>query len=198
MVNQMKKNIAIFASGTGSNFQAVAKACQEGIINAWVSLLVCDQPEALVISKAKKLKIEPFVFTVKDYQNKEAYEEAILAQLKGNHVDFVVLAGYMRLVGSTLLEAYPNKIVNIHPSLLPEFPGMNSIKRAFESGVGETGITVHYVDSGIDTGPIIAQRAVRIDENDTLESLEEKMHQVEHELYVEVLKGLCEDKEDEC
>ena len=186
------KKIAIFASGTGSNFEAVAKACQNGTIHAKVSLLVCDKPEALVISKAKSLNVEAFVLSVKDFKNKEAYEEAILAQLQKYKVELVVLAGYMRLIGQTLLEAYPDNIVNIHPSFLPEFPGVNSIKRAFESGVKETGITVHYVDSGIDTGPIIAQRVVAIDESDTLESLEEKMHRVEHQLYVEVLKELCE------
>jgi len=192
MANKVMKKIAIFASGTGSNFEAVARACQEGIINAKVSLLVCDKPEALVVSKAGRLNVEVLVLTPKEYESKKAYEEAILAQLQKYKVELMVLAGYMRLVGQTLLKAYPDKIVNIHPSLLPEFPGVNSIKRAFESGVKETGITVHYVDSGIDTGPIIAQRVVGIDENETLESLEEKMHKVEHELYVEVLKKLCE------
>ena len=185
------KKIAIFASGTGSNFEAVTKACQEGIINAKVSLLVCDKPEALVVPKARRMNVEVFTVSPKEYENKETYEEVILAQLQKHKVELVVLAGYMRLIGKTLLEAYPDRIVNIHPSLLPEFPGMNSIRRAFESGVKETGITVHYVDSGIDTGPIIAQRVVVIDESDTLERLEEKMHQVEHQLYVEVLKELC-------
>ena len=191
MANKVMKKIAVFASGTGSNFEAVAKACQDGIINAKVSLLVCDKPEALVVSKARRLNVEVLTVSPKEYESKEAYEEAILAQLQKHKIELVVLAGYMRLVGNTLLEAYPDKIVNIHPSMLPEFPGMNSIKRAFECGVKETGITVHYVDSGIDTGPIIAQKVVKIDENDTLESLEEKMHKVEHKLYVEVLKELC-------
>ena len=186
------KNIAIFASGTGSNFQAIAKACQDGMISARVALLICDQPEALVISKAKRLEVKVFTFSAKEYESKAAYEEILRDELDKHQVDLLVLAGYMRLVGKTLLEAYPNKIVNIHPSLLPAFPGMNSIQRAFESGVKETGITVHFVDSGIDTGPMIAQRVVKIDESDTLESLEEKMHKVEHQLYVEVLKKLCE------
>ena len=185
------RKIAIFASGTGSNFEAVTKACKNGIINAKVSLLVCDKPTALVVSKAKRLNVEVYAFSPKEYENKEAYEAVILTQLQKHNVELVVLAGYMKLVGSILLDAYPDKIVNIHPSLLPEFPGMNSIKRAFESGVKETGITVHYVDSGIDTGPIIAQKTVKVDKDDTLGSLEEKMHKVEHELYVEVLKELC-------
>ena len=186
------KKIAVFASGTGSNFQAIRRACEEGVINGQISLLVCDKPEAKVVAKAKSMNIEVFIFLAKEYEDRRAYEKDILAQLKRRGVELLVLAGYMRLVGSTLLEAYSNKIINIHPSLLPAYPGLNSIRRAFEDEVSETGITVHYVDSGMDTGPIIAQRVVKIEEGDTLETLEEKMHQVEHELYVEVLKELCE------
>jgi phosphoribosylglycinamide formyltransferase-1 len=186
------KKIGIFASGTGSNFQAIAKACKDGIINAQVSLLVCDKPQAGVISKAKSLDIEVFTFSAKEFDSKVAYEEECLTQLKKHQVELILLAGYMRIVGNTLLEAYPNKIINIHPSLLPDFPGINSIERAFNSGAKKTGVTVHYVDSGIDTGPIIAQRTVDIDDGDTLDSLEEKIHKVEHELYVEVLKDICD------
>ena len=186
------KKLGVFASGTGSNFQAIAKACEKGVINGQITLLVCDKPSAKVVAKAKNMNIEVFTFLAKEYENREAYEEEILGQLKRRDIELLVLAGYMRLVGGTLLEAYPNKIINIHPSLLPAYPGLNSIKRAFEDGVSETGITVHYVDDGMDTGPIIAQRTVKIDETDTLETLEERMHQVEHELYIEVLKELCE------
>jgi len=187
------KKIAVFASGTGSNFQAIAKACEKGVINGQITLLVCDKPDAKVIGKAKDMNIEVFTVLAKEYEDRAAYEKVILAQLRGQGIELLVLAGYMRLVGNTLLEAYPNKIINIHPSLLPAYPGLNSIKRAFEEGESETGVTVHYVDSGMDTGPIIAQRVVEIDDEDTLDALEERMHQVEHELYVEVLRKLCED-----
>jgi len=187
------RKIAVFASGTGSNFHAIAKACEEGVINGQISLLVCDQPEAKVVAKAKNMKIEVFTFLAKEYEDRASYEEDILTQLRGRGIELLVLAGYMRLVGSTLLEAYPNKIINIHPSLLPAYPGLNSIKRAFGEGESETGVTVHYVDRGMDTGPMIVQRTVKIQEGDTLEILEERMHQIEHELYVEVLKELCEE-----
>jgi phosphoribosylglycinamide formyltransferase-1 len=186
------RKIGIFASGTGSNFQAIAKACQEGIINAQVALLICDKPQAGVISKAKSLDVEVFTFSTKEYDSKVAYEKECLVQLRKHQVELILLAGYMRIVGSTLLEAYPDKIINIHPSLLPDFPGMNSIERAFKSGVKKTGVTVHFVDSGIDTGPIIAQRTVDIEEGDSLERLEGKIPQVEHELYVEVLNEICD------
>ena len=187
------KRIGVFASGTGSNFQAIEKACKEGIIKGEISLLVCDKPDAKVIAKAKAMNIEVFTFLGKEYKDRATYEKEILRELKSREIEMIVLAGYMRLVGDTLLEAFPKKIINIHPSLLPDYPGLNSIQRAFEDGVSKTGVTVHVVDSGMDTGPIIAQRGVEIKETDTLEALEERVHQVEHELYVEVLKELCKE-----
>jgi len=184
------KNIAVFASGNGSNFEAVATATISGNINAKVSLLVCDKPEAKVILRAKRLGIPVFVCSPQDFKNRAAHEERILAALKAAYVDFIVLAGYMRIIGKTLLSEYGGKIVNIHPSILPAFPGMDAISKAYESGAGHTGVTVHYIDEGVDTGPIIAQRQVEILPDDSLETLEERVHQVEHELYVEVLDGL--------
>ena len=186
------KKVAIFASGTGSNFEAIVKAVQSGKLNAKIALLVCDKPDALVISKAKSKGIESFVFSAKDFSGKEAYETEILSQLRKKEVELIALAGYMRIVGKTLLDAYPNQIVNIHPSLLPHFPGKDAIKQAYDAGVKETGVSVHYVDAGIDTGPIISQEKVEIKEADTLESLEKKVHQVEHVLYVVTLKNLLE------
>jgi phosphoribosylglycinamide formyltransferase-1 len=186
------KKIGVFASGTGSNFEAIAKACRDGIIDGEIAILICDKPDALVVSKAKSYEVDVFTFIAKDYENKKSYEEDILIQLRNHNIELIALAGYMRLVGETLLGAYEERIVNIHPSLLPEFPGINSIERAFVNGVKETGVTVHYVDSGIDTGAIIAQRIVPVEKRDTLETLEGKIHQVEHELYVDVLVKLCQ------
>lgn len=183
------KNIAIFASGNGSNFEAVANAAIGGEINAKVSLLVCDKPEAKVIARATRLGVPVFLCNPKEFANRAAHEKAILAALMEAEVDFVVLAGYMRIIGKTLLGEYGGRIVNIHPSMLPDFPGMDAIGAAFRSGATHTGVTVHYVDEGVDTGPIIAQRRVDILPGDNLESLEERVHQVEHELYVEVLKA---------
>jgi len=184
------KNIAIFASGNGSNFEAVATAAISGRINTKISLLVCDKPEAKVITRARQLDVPVLVCSPQDFPSRAAHERQILAALKKANVEFIVLAGYMRIVGETLLCEYGGKIVNIHPSILPDFPGMNAIEKALVSGASYTGVTVHYVDEGVDTGPIIAQRRVDILPGDTLETLEERVHQTEHELYVDVLRDL--------
>ncbi|MCL2828309.1 MAG: phosphoribosylglycinamide formyltransferase [Oscillospiraceae bacterium] len=186
------RNIAIFASGNGSNFEAIATATQAGEIGAKVSLLVCDKPDAHVIFRAKNHQIPVFAFSPAQYADKAAYEAEILDQLRALDIQFIALAGYMRLIGKTLLEAYPHRIVNIHPSLLPAFPGKGAIQQAYESGATETGVSVHYVDAGMDTGPVIAQRKVEIAETDTLQTLEEKLHKIEHNLYIETLKSLFE------
>jgi phosphoribosylglycinamide formyltransferase-1 len=184
------KNIAVFASGSGSNFQAIIEAIQEGKLDAQVSLLVCDHHDAFVIERANKAGIPSFVFQAKQYSSKEEYETEIILELKNRDVEFVVLAGYMRLLGPTLLNGYQGRIVNIHPSLLPAFPGKDAIGQAIRAGVQESGVTVHFVDEGMDTGPIIAQQSVSIDLNDTIESLQTKIHAVEHKLYPAVLQTL--------
>ena len=124
--------------------------------------------------------------------NKVEYEREILKELEAKEEEMLVLAGYMRLIGPTLLNAYPNRILNIHPALLPEFPGLHGIRDAFEAGVKQTGVTVHYVDNGVDTGPILAQKRVNIEENETLASLELKIHQAEHQLYPEVIQDVIQ------
>ena len=184
------KKIAVFASGSGTNFQAIMDAIQAGKLDAKIELLVCDKTGAASIQRAEKANIPTFVFTAKNYENKAAYEQAILHQLNENHVDFIVLAGYMRLIGQTLLNAFQGRIVNIHPSLLPAFPGKDAIGQALEAGVTQSGVTIHFVDEGMDTGPIIDQQSVDINDNETLESLQEKIHAVEHRLYPAVLQRL--------
>jgi phosphoribosylglycinamide formyltransferase 1 len=186
------KNIAIFASGSGTNFQAIVDAVKNGIVPARVALLVCDKPGAKVIERAERERIPTFVFSPKDYDSKAEFEQAILAELRKHEIEFIALAGYMRLIGPTLLDAYEGKIVNIHPSLLPAFPGKDAIGKAYRAGVKITGVTIHYVDEGMDTGPIIAQRAIAIHEGESLAQLEERIHEVEHELYPAVLKTLLE------
>ena len=185
------KNIAIFASGNGSNFEVITKAVQQGEISANIVLLVCDKPKAAVITRAKNLSIPVYVCDPKDYPNRAAHENQILTVIK--NVDFIVLAGYMRIIGEVLLSAYEGRIINIHPSLLPDFPGLNAIEAAFNAGVRQTGVTIHYVDAGVDTGPIIIQEEVTILPEDSLETLEARVHEVEHRLYVGVLKKLLRD-----
>lgn len=184
------KKIAVFASGSGTNFQAIIEAIKDGQLEAEICVLICDKENAYAIERAKTNGIPTFVFKPKDYPNKQAFEQEILNELKKYEVEWVVLAGYMRLIGETLLRAYEGKIVNIHPSLLPSFPGVDAIGQAYDAKVKVTGVTIHYVDEGMDTGPIIAQEAVYIDEDDTKESLTKKIQAVEHKLYPETLKKL--------
>lgn len=186
--------IAVFASGSGSNFQAIVDAVYEGKLDVSIELLVCDRPNAKVIERAKQAGIEQFVFRPKEYASREAYEQEIVEQLIARDIDLIVLAGYMRLVSRVLLEPFDGRMINIHPSLLPSFPGLDGIGDAYDYGVKVTGVTVHYVDSGMDTGPIIAQREVVIHEDDTREMLEARIHQAEHELYPQVIQWIREGK----
>lgn len=184
------RQIAIFASGSGSNFQALVDAVQSGTLKANIRLLVCDQPGAFVIHRAQSAGIPTFVFRAKDYESKQAFEQEILNELAHLGVDFIVLAGYMRLIGPTLLESFGGRIVNIHPSLLPSFPGKDAIGQAIDGGVKITGVTIHYVDAGMDTGEIIAQEIVRVTTGETKQSLQDKIQHVEHHLYPTTLNHL--------
>jgi len=182
--------VAVFASGSGSNFQAILDAARSGELDISVELLVCDRPKAKVVERAQIAGVETFAFRPKAYESREQYETEIAGLLRQKQIDLVVLAGYMRIVGETLLKAYEGRIINIHPSLLPSFPGLDAIGQALRHGVKVTGVTVHFVDGGMDTGPIIAQRAVEIAENDTEETLAEKIHAVEHALYPFVIQQI--------
>ncbi|SDQ29667.1 phosphoribosylglycinamide formyltransferase [Carnobacterium viridans] len=186
--------IAVYASGNGSNFQAIAEAIASKQVDATICFLFCDNPKAYVIERAKKLGVPFKVFSPRNYENRAAYERELLNQLELHAVDLIVLAGYMRIIGPTLLRAYANRILNIHPSLLPSFPGKSSIQDAFDANEKETGVTVHVVDAGVDTGPIIAQEKVIILPEDTLDSLEDRIHQVEHRLFPQVIQKVIENK----
>lgn len=187
------KNLAVFASGTGTNFEAIARACAEGRIpQARVALMVCDKPGAAVIEKAARHGVPAFVFSPKDYASKADYETEIVRRLDEADVCLVCLAGYMRIVGDVLLQAYDGRIVNIHPSLLPAFRGAHAVEQAVAYGVKVYGITIHWVNAELDGGQIIAQRAFPYEGSDP-----EEVHRlgqvIEHELYVETInKLLCE------
>lgn len=182
--------VAILASGNGSNFEALAHQFQAGLLPGELIFVFSDHHDAYVLERAQRLNVRAFSFEVKEFENKAAYEKALLQLLQEQQIDLIVLAGYMRIIGKTLLSHYSNRILNIHPSLLPSFPGLHGIKDAYEYGVKVTGVTVHLVDDGVDTGPIIAQEPVMILPVDTLESLEEKIHQTEHRLYPKVLRDV--------
>lgn len=180
--------IAVFASGTGSNFQALAEAAAEGRLGgATMELLVCDKPTAPVVGRAERLGIPTHLFVPKQYGSREEYETEIVAKLEELEIDLVVLAGYMRLLTSVIVDKYAGRLINIHPSLLPAFPGTNAIGQALDYGVKLSGVTVHFVDGGMDTGPIIAQRAIEVAEHETEESFAQAVHAVEQELYPQVV-----------
>ena len=182
--------VAIFASGSGSNFEAIAKSDELRNLGLEIELLVCDQPKAHVLKRAEKYHIPVFVNQLADYPDRSTYEQAIVDKLKPLKIEYILLAGYMKVVTPTLLAAYPNHIINIHPSLLPKFSGLEAIERAFKAGDEVTGVTIHYIDEGVDTGPIIKQcKVVRL-RNDTEASLEARIHQTEHQMYRQVILDL--------
>lgn len=180
-------NIAVFASGYGSNFQAIIEAVQNKVLNAGIALLVTDCPDCKAVERARNNRIEVFAFNPKDYPSKAAYETAILGELRKKGVEYLVLAGYMRYIGPVLLESYPMHIINLHPALLPSFPGAHGIRDAYNHGVKVFGITVHFVDSGIDTGKIIDQFAFHADGTETIDEIEARIHQLEHQHYPETV-----------
>ena len=189
----VKHKIAVFASGYGSNFEVIARAAKAGEIPAEVVLLVCDKAEARACQIAEQMNIPMFVFSAKEYASKAEYESAIVERCKQAEVELICLAGYMRIVGETLLNAYNGLIINLHPALLPSFKGARAIEQAFEYGVKIFGATIHYVDESLDGGKIIAQRAVEYD-GDSLEEITAMVHKVEHQLYIETIKKIL-DKE---
>lgn len=185
----MKKRLAVFASGEGSNFEVIARACADGRLDAEVALMVCDKPSANVVRRAECLGVESFVFSPKDYSSKEEYESEIVRRMDAKGIDLVCLAGYMRIVSEVLLKAYEGKIINIHPSLLPAFRGARAVEQAVEYGVKVYGITVHYVNSDLDAGKIIAQKAFEYEGNDP-EEVHRLGQEIEHKLYIDTIAKL--------
>jgi phosphoribosylglycinamide formyltransferase-1 len=184
------KRLAVFASGSGTNFEAIAQACADGRIDAQVVLLVCDNPKAGVLDRADRLGVPTFTFVPKTYYDKSEYEGQILQRLQAANIDLICLAGYMRIIGPTLLEAFPMRIINLHPALLPSFPGAHGIADAYNYGVKVFGITIHFVDEGVDTGKIINQFAFHAEPDDTLETVETKIHQLEHKYFPVVINDV--------
>jgi phosphoribosylglycinamide formyltransferase-1 len=183
------KNLAVFASGTGTNFVAIAEACARGELDARVAVMVCDKPGAAVISRAEEMGLETFVFNPRSYTSKAAYETEIVRLLDEKKVDLVCLAGYMRIVGDALLKAYEGRIINIHPSLLPAFKGAHAVEQAVAYGVKVYGISIHWVNSDLDSGRIIAQKAFEYDGDDPAE-VHRIGQKIEHRLYVETIAKL--------
>lgn len=190
-----KPRLGVLGSGKGSNFVAIAEACAQGTLPAEIALVLSDAPEAGILEQARERGVPARFIPPGKYRTKldEEAERAYVAALREARVDLVVLAGFMRILKGEFLRAFAGKVVNIHPALLPSFPGLEAWKQALDYGVKITGVTVHFVDQGIDTGPIIAQRTVPVFDNDTPESLHRRLQTVEWELYpqavAEVLAG---------
>ena len=188
-------NIAIFASGNGSNFENLVNEINNGHIdNAVCKVLIIDKEQAYAKERAARLGIPCVYVNPKGYGGKEGYETEIMKTLESYEVELIVLAGYMRFIGKVLLSNYPNRIINLHPAYLPAFPGAHSIQDAFEAKVSYTGVTVHYVDEGVDTGEIIHQEKIMIDPSWDLETLEE--HAKEYDMFPRVVKTVCERMEE--
>ena len=185
--------LALMASGTGSNVEVLLSEKQAGDLPSvdWV-LLVCDRPNAPVIQKAEFHSLKTWVHSPSEFANKIQYEKSLHQVLIQEEVDGIVLAGYMRLIGPTLLEYWQGRIINLHPSLLPSFPGQHSIHDALQYRVKVTGCTVHFVDEGVDTGPIIAQESVPVFSNDTPETLAKRIHRAEHSLLPKTVRRWSE------
>ncbi len=188
-------NIAVFASGNGSNLQALIDAEEKSELDKGkITLVVSDKPEAFALKRAQKAGISTFILEGTSFKSREEYDKKVHQRLQEEDIGLIVLAGFMRILSDFFVDEYRGRILNIHPALLPSFKGAHGIKDAFESGVKVTGVTVHFVTKELDAGPIILQRSLKVEENDTLDTVEEKIHGIEHKLYPEAVRLFVQGK----
>jgi len=194
ILNSKRKRIAIFASGNGSNLQAIIDYSKNNDINGDVVFVLTNNLDAYALKRAINFKINAECIPYNKNSSRFEFDSKILQAMRNRKIDLICLAGYMLLLSPDFINEYQDKIINIHPSLLPSFKGMHGIRDAFDYGVKVTGVTVHFVDSELDNGPIILQEAVFINESDTIEELEKKIHEVEHRLYPLAVQYFCRDE----
>lgn len=192
----MTLRLGVLVSGSGSNLQSVLDACANRSLDATVQLVLSNKPGVFALERAQKAGVPTVVLSHKQFATREDFDEQIVRELVARSVDTVVLAGFMRIVTPKLIDAFAGRVINIHPALLPSFPGVEAQKQALEYGAKITGCTVHFVDAGMDTGPIIAQSAVPVLEDDTLDSLRARVLVEEHKLLVSSLQLLAEGRLD--
>jgi phosphoribosylglycinamide formyltransferase 1 len=190
----MTKRIAVLASGRGSNFQAVVDAIQAGKISARCVSLITDNPNAYAIERAQKAGIPVVVIDYASFPSREVYERALLSAMQQQDADLFVLAGYMRILGKSIVQAFPGRMVNIHPALLPSFTGLHAQRQALHYGVKVAGCTVHFVDEHLDCGPIILQKCVQVLPDDDEDALAERILEQEHKCFPEAIRLFCEDR----
>lgn len=183
-----KGRIAVFLSGRGSNFTAIHDAIVAGKINAKIVLVFSNKKEAPGLKIAEERNLEIFYLNPKEYQSREAYDEAIISEIKKKDVDLICLAGYMKILTSLFCNTFKNRVINIHPALLPSFPGLHVQQKAIDWGVRYSGATVHFVTAEVDMGPIILQTVVPVHQNDTEDTLSERILKEEHKIYPEAVK----------
>jgi phosphoribosylglycinamide formyltransferase 1 len=185
-------DLGVLVSGNGTNLQAILDAIAGGALNAQVRVVLSNKPGAFALERARRAGVPVLTIPHRGYATREEFDAALVRALREAGVDFVVLAGFMRVLTPVFLDAFAGRILNIHPALLPAFPGVNALGQALAYGVKLTGCTVHFVDAGVDTGPIVAQSAIAVRDDDTEESLAERVHREEHALLVEVLRWVAD------
>jgi len=187
-------NIGVLVSGRGTNLQAIIEAIEEGKIAGEIKVVMSDNPDAYALKRAQQYHIATRYIDFKEFKNREDYDKEIIKTLKEKKINLVVLAGYMRILSPYFIRTYKNKIINIHPALLPSFPGLHAQRQTLEYGAKVSGCTVHFVDEGVDSGPIILQKAVEVSDDDTEESLAEKILKEEHQIYPQAIQLFSEGK----
>ncbi|HZC67298.1 MAG TPA: phosphoribosylglycinamide formyltransferase [Nitrospirales bacterium] len=189
---EAKLRVGVLASGRGSNLQAIIDAIETGKLAARIAVVISNKKDTQALERARRHGVADVFLDPAPYkdrpESRKAYDQAVLEVLRKHDVELIVLAGYMKIVTRVLIDAYPNRIMNVHPSLLPSFPGLKAQQQAFDWGVKVSGCTVHFVTEGVDTGPIIRQAAVLVQENDTMETLEARILVEEHRIYPEAIQ----------
>ena len=192
MSSQGKLKLGVLASGSGSNLQSIIDQCQQQQIDAEIVLVLCNNPEAGALDRAEKAGLQNLCINHRDFSDRQSFDQAVISALQEAGVELVVLAGFMRIISEVFIAAFPQRIINIHPALLPAFPGLHVQKKALDYGARFAGCTVHFVDGGVDTGPIIIQAVVPILEDDTEETLAARILQQEHKIYPKAIQLIAE------
>ena len=190
--NMSKLRLGVLASGSGSNLQAIIDSIESGYLPCKIAVVISDNPDAYALKRANKHNIETFVVEPKGFKNRETFDTELVRLLKRHKVNLAVLAGFMRVVTKVLINAFPMKVINIHPALLPSFPGLHVQKKAIEYGAKFSGCTVHFVDEGVDTGPIIIQAVVPVFDDDTEDTLAARILKEEHRIYPYAIRLFAE------
>ena len=189
-----KLTLAVLLSGNGTNFQAIVDSIDNGKLKATIKIVISNNKDAFGLKRAENHNIKNLFLDHKDFEDRKSFDHKLIELIKKENVDFIILAGFMRILGSDFVKNFPNKIINIHPSLLPKYPGLNTHKKVLENKDKEHGVTVHLVDEGLDSGPIIGYAKVKVDVKEKENDLINKIHKIEHFIYPKILSELQKGK----